>query len=104
MDALAFGGTLVLWALRRVMIQRRLWRSGLRAEGEVTDVEETDVRINGRRSWRFGYRYVDHNGRSHTGMSGHLSFRAATAHKVGDRGEVRYDARHPEHSLWAESL
>jgi len=36
-------------------------------------------------------------------MSSHLSFRAATAHKVGDRGEVRYDADHPERSLWTGS-
>lgn len=97
----AVGGVLFFFALRRLLLQRRLWRSGLSAEGEVTGIEETNVKFNDRRLWRFTYRYVDHRGQSQTGKSGLLSFREATACQVGDSGDVRYDAEHPERSLWA---
>jgi len=97
----SIGGVLFLAASRRVLLQRRLWRSGLVAEGSVTVVEETNVKLNDRRLWRFTYRYVDHRGQSQTGKSGLLSFREATACQVGDSGDVRYDAEHPERSLWA---
>ncbi|HUG56283.1 MAG TPA: DUF3592 domain-containing protein [Candidatus Limnocylindrales bacterium] len=97
----ALGGVLFLAALRRLLLQRRLWRSGLRTEGQVIGVEETNVRFNGRQMWRFRYRYVDQLGQGQTGKSGYLSFAQATAWQAGDRGEVRYDAEHPERSLWA---
>lgn len=97
----ALGGVLFFAALRRVLLQRRLWLSGLRSEGEVTGIEETNVKFNDRRLWQFRYRYVDRKGNSQTGRSGYLSFREATAWQAGDRGEVRYDAEHPERSLWA---
>lgn len=96
----AIGGVLFFSALRRILLQRRLWRSGLSAEGEVMGIEETNVKFNNRRLWRFGYRYVDQKGNSQTGKSGLLSFSEATAWQAGDSGDVRYDAEHPERSVW----
>ena len=96
----AIGGVLFFAALRQVLRQGRLWRSGLVAAGEVTGVDETNVRVNRRQMWRFTYRYLDQKGKGQTGRSGYLSFREATAWQAGDRGEVRYDAEHPERSLW----
>ncbi|HUG74444.1 MAG TPA: DUF3592 domain-containing protein [Acidimicrobiia bacterium] len=100
----ALGGAVSLVALRRLVAQRRLWRSGLRTQGQVIGIEETNVRFNGRQMWRFRYRYVDQRGQTQTGRSGLLSFTGATAWQPGDTGEVRYDPEHPERSLWATGL
>ncbi len=97
----ALGGVLFFTALRRLLLQRRLWRSGLSAEGSIIGVEETNVRFNERRLWRFTYRFVDQKGNSQTGRSGYLSFQEANAWEAGERGDVRYDAEHPERSVWA---
>jgi Protein of unknown function (DUF3592) len=94
------GGVLLLKGLRRLRTERRLLQSGLVAEGTVTEVAESNLRINNQHLWVIRYRYQDHLGRPHEGQSGYLNAQEAAAWQIGDTGTVRFDRYHPAHSLW----
>ena len=94
------GGTLTRRALERIRLEQYLRREGLTAEGEVTAVQETNMRYNRRIQWVLRYRYEDRMGVAHEGRSGYLEPEEAEAWSVGDKGVIRFDPRRLERSIW----
>ncbi|MFN0170834.1 MAG: DUF3592 domain-containing protein [Bryobacteraceae bacterium] len=95
------GGFLFRRTVLGIVRERRLWRVGQRAEATVTEVEETNLEINGVTQWKVRYWYVDHTGHEHQGTSGHLAPAEAHAWKSGARASVLFDPNLPHESLWA---
>lgn len=94
------GGRLLRAALKRVALEERLRREGLSAQAEVTGVERTQFRYNRQFQWVIVYRFTDRMEAEHTGRSGYLDPDEAAEWKAGDQGVVRFDPKHPEHSIW----
>ena len=93
-----------LWkGVREVKHWRRILNQGSTAEGTVALVEEKRQRL-GRWTWKPGwvisYRYRDHAGRSHSGVSGYLSPKEAQRWRSRDQGIVVYDPAQPSNSVW----
>lgn len=95
------GGFLFRRTVLGILRERRLWRVGRRAEATVTEVEETNLEINGVTQWKVRYWYADHTGHEHQGASGHLPPEDARAWKPGDKGGILFDPSLPHESLWA---
>jgi len=94
------GGIIFGLSVRSRLESRRLLRHGLLAEGQITKVYETSVRINRMSQWRLDYRFTDYMGRPQEGRSAYLAPEEALRWKEGDSGEVRYDKNRPKRSLW----
>lgn len=94
------GGSIVGRALLLARARIGLSRRGITVTGTVTDVVEIGLRVNRRTPWRLRYRYVDHRGAEHRGMSGNLSAAEATHWHTGSAGAVRYDRDRPGRSVW----
>jgi Protein of unknown function (DUF3592) len=96
-----FGGlgwTFVIVAIRKIMRQLSLLRTGSVVEADITSFEfDPTVRINGRNPPFFRYRYIV-DGKKHTGRSPDLPFRMMGRWNHGDKVRVFYDARQPENS------
>lgn len=85
----------------RALVRRwRIYRTGTSAPGTVTDVRETNVRVNNRTQWAVHYTYRDHVGQTRTGDSGPLPPGEAQEWQQGDTGLVRFDPERPERSVW----
>jgi hypothetical protein len=96
-----FGGlgwTFVIVAIRKIMRQLSLLRTGSVVDGDITSFEfDPSVRINGRNPPFFRYHYfVD--GKKHTGRSPDLPFRLMGQWNHGDKIRVFYDPKQPENS------
>jgi hypothetical protein len=96
-----FGGlgwTFVIVAIRKIMRQLSLLRTGSVVDGDITSFEfDPSVRINGRNPPFFRYHYfVD--GKKHTGRSPDLLFRMMGQWNHGDKIRVLYDPKQPENS------
>lgn len=96
-----FGGlgwTFVIVAIRKIMRQLSLLRTGSVVDGDITSFEfDPSVRINGRNPPFFRYHYfVD--GKKHTGRSPDLPFRMMGQWNHGDKIRVFYDPKQPENS------
>lgn len=63
-------------------------------------VERTDSRVEHDFLWRVRYEYRDAAGKLHTGRTGYVSVEEAQGWHPGDIGGVRYDAAHPQRSVW----
>ena len=98
---LIFGGlgwTFVIVAIRKIMRQLSLLRTGSAVEADITSFEfDPTVRINGRNPPFFRYRYIV-DGKKHTGRSPDLPFRMMGRWNHGDKVRVFYDPRLPENS------
>lgn len=94
------GGVIVIPGFSRLLSESRLRRSGTAAEGEVIKVEPTKISLNRVRQWVIRYRYKDHMGQVREGKTGMLPPDEAQAWNKGDKGEVRFDQRQPEKSVW----
>jgi hypothetical protein len=101
-----FGGTVCvvglvgcLVGLGRALRWWRLLRRGRVAEGTIREVTGR----GGRRGYRLVYEYRDQHGRTRTGQSHRLAGAEALVWRVGDRGEVRFDALDTDRSLWASA-
>jgi hypothetical protein len=94
------GGALFVWTGRRLRREWRLLRTGETAPGTVLAVEPTNLRVNRVQQWRVRYRYQDHLGRSHEGVTGSLPPREAGAVEIGGTLVVRFDRQRPEDSTW----
>lgn len=78
-------------------------REGVVAEGTLTSVAESNLRIHSVSQWVITYRYQDYRGRTHEGQSGYLSPEEAATWRVGDTGTIRYDRRRPQDSVWGKA-
>jgi len=94
------GGRVFVKGLRRIRLELRLGREGARAEATVTNLEPTNVSVNGVAQWRICYRYRDHRGQEQLGESGPMALDEAQQWKPGDRGEARFDPHAPGTSVW----
>jgi hypothetical protein len=94
------GGGLFVWSGRRLRREWRLLRTGEATQGSVVAVEPTNVRVNRVQQWRVRYRYQDHLGRTHEGVSGTVSPYEAGLVEVGGTLPVRFDRQRPEESTW----
>jgi len=94
------GGRIFVKGLRRIRLELRLGREGARAEATVTNLEPTNVSVNGVAQWRICYRYRDHRGQEQLGESGPMALDEAQQWKPGDRGEARFDPHAPGTSVW----
>src|SRR5207244_4030823 len=56
------GGFLFIRSMLKIRVELRLLREGMPAEATVAAVQQTNVRINGRRQWMIRYSYRDHLG------------------------------------------
>jgi len=92
-----FLGGFVRFGVRRI---ERLNKEGIVAEGTVLEVSPSWLSINRVRQWTIRYHYRDHTGRILDGQSGPISPDEASTWKAGEKGGVRYDYGHPQHSLW----
>ncbi len=98
------GGFLSWRAAHNVQLWRRLLREGALAEGTVVEVATTNVRINRQPRFVIRYQYTDPNGQPQQGRSHYLPPDEAERWRPGDVGEVRYDPRRPELSMWIGTL
>jgi Protein of unknown function (DUF3592) len=94
------GGSVVARALLLAWARIGLGRRGITVTGTVTDVVEAGMGMNRRTPWRLQYRYVDHRGLEHRGVSGDLSAADAAQWQPGNTGTVRYDRDRPNRSVW----
>ena len=92
-----FLGGFVLLGVRRI---ERLSKEGLPVEGTVFGIGPSWLYINRVRQWTIRYHYRDHMGNTREGESGPISPDEASTWQVSDKGSVRYDYGHPQHSLW----
>jgi hypothetical protein len=94
------GGSVVVRALRRAWAQVGLSQRGITVTGTVTDVGPASMRVNGEAPWQLRYRYLDHRGHEHRGVSADLSAADAAQWQPGSTGAVRYDRERPHRSVW----
>jgi hypothetical protein len=94
---LTFGlfGAGYLWNGLRLR-ERGLLRRGVCVMGEVTDIEQTDVRAD---DWRVRYRYPISGGGTVSGELKRSTFAEIERWAVGDLIEVRYDPARPDRHL-----
>jgi uncharacterized membrane protein YwzB len=96
----AIGGGFTWWSLRSVLLWRRLLREGTATEGTVLEIVVTGVRINRRPRLQIRYEYRDQLGSTFEGKSHLMSPEDASQRRPGDVGEIRFDPRQPELSMW----
>jgi len=96
----ALGAALLLPALARIRLVRRLHREGEPAAGRVLDVGPTGTVIDRVRQWRLRYEFPGPLGEPVKGESDLLRPEEAARWKPGDAGSVRYDRDRPEASIW----
>jgi hypothetical protein len=94
------GGSVVVRALRLAWAQIGPGRRGITVTGTVTDVLQASMRVNDETPWQLRYRYVDHRGHEHRGISADLSAADAAQWQPGSTGAVRYDRDRPGRSVW----
>jgi Protein of unknown function (DUF3592) len=98
---LAISGLIILWrAVARRKFTERLLREGSRAQAEVVEIFATHFRINRVPQWAIRYRYRDLFGGTHEGRTPPMPPDQAQHWKPGDRGEVRFETRRPQRSIW----
>lgn len=94
------GGAIAGWGIRKVMLRNRLLRDGVRCEGTVVGVEETNVKFNNVTQWVVRFSFTDYAGQMHQAKTEYMSPDEASEWKPGDTGEVRYDQSRPAVNLW----
>jgi hypothetical protein len=98
------GTVLFLAGTRRIWIAHHVLRRGVLAAATVTSIRSSilGVRII---EWRnvIRYRYEDDRGQPHTARE-YLPDAEVFAWQPESRGCIRYDPRHPGHSVWMGAL
>jgi len=94
------GVVLFVAGTRRIWIAHRVLKHGVQGGATVTSVRFSwlGARVT---EWRYviGYRYEDGRGQPHEARE-FLPQAEALDWKPGSRGNVRFDPRHPAHSVW----
>ena len=94
------GAVILSFGLRGRRRRRRLHETGMRAEGIVTRVKTTALKINRRPQARVQYEFRDDRGELRRGQSDYMPMDAAMEWKPGDRMTIRYDRQRPQDSIW----
>jgi hypothetical protein len=94
------GAPLIAFAVRDMLRQSRVWRTGTTVSAIVTAIAPSSTRINGVQQWEVRYAYTDSNGRKHEGRSNCMPQDEAKQWHRGDRGQARFDPRIAASSVW----
>ena len=99
-----YGIVLFIAGTRRIWIAHHVLRHGVQADATVMSVRNSilGVRII---EWRnvIRYRYADDRGQPHNARE-YLPDAEVFASHRGSRGRIRFDPRHPGHSVWMGAL
>jgi hypothetical protein len=96
----AVGMPLLVYALREISRQRRLWRTGTTVSALVTGVAASSTVVNGVQQWEIRYSYTDPAGTKHEGRSNCMPQDDARQWRHGDRGYARFDPNATASSIW----
>lgn len=94
------GGVIFFKGVRGIARQLRLQSEGTGADATVLEVAPANVTFNGVPQWYIRYRYQDHRGRKHEGMSDVMPPEEAEPWKAGDTAVIRFDPHAPKQSVW----
>jgi hypothetical protein len=94
------GAVIFSFGLRGSRRRRRLHETGMSAEGVVTRIKATKVRINRQAQARVKYEFRDDRGALRRGQSDYMPIGTAMEWKTGDRITIRYDRHRPQDSIW----
>ena len=96
---LCTGGALFLFARHRANEQVTLMKTGLPGQAVITAVGKVKFMKSGDTFTELEYRY-ETSGQTHEGKTALLAQEATPAWKVGDRGNIKFDAERPGRSVW----
>ena len=103
----AMGGICVLigsislfYYVRNALTVRNLIRDGRLTEGTVIRVVPGSLTINNVIQYKIHYKYHDHYGREHNGISAHMPPEEAEQWSAGDKGKIRFHKDQVHKSLW----
>jgi Ca2+/Na+ antiporter len=96
----AVGIALLVYAVREISRQRRLWRTGTTVPALVTGIAASSTVVNGVQQWEIRYSYTDLAGRKHEGRSNCMPGDEARQWRHGDRGLARFDPNATASSIW----
>ena len=86
--------------LKRRFGSARLLREGMIGEGSVVSCGPGSLTINNVTQWQVRYRFNDTMGRSHEGVTPHMSPDEARQWSTGAKGRVRFDKEKPHKNIW----
>ncbi|HEV7393731.1 MAG TPA: DUF3592 domain-containing protein [Burkholderiales bacterium] len=98
----AVGAPLIVIAVREILRQSRVWRTGTTVSAVVTAVAPSSTRINGVQQWEIRYAFTDTTGRRHEGRSNCMPQDEAKQWHRGDRGQARFDPHSAASSVWLD--
>ena len=98
--AMGLGGGLAWFILRPIFRIWRLVRVGVPAEGAVLAIERAAISFSRRVQSQIRYRYRDRLGGIHEGKSPPMEASDLEGWTPGAHGEVRYDPRRADRSIW----
>lgn len=100
----AVGAPLLVIAVREVLRQWRVGRTGTTVRAVVSAVVPSSTSINGVRQWEIRYRYKDANGVIHEGRSNCMPPAEAQKWRNGDGAQARIDPKSVDSSVWLGEL
>lgn len=98
------GAVIFSFGLRGSRRRRRLHETGMTADGAVTGVKATKVKINRQAQGRVLYEFRDDRGELRRGQSDYMPIDTAMEWKAGDRITIRYDRQRPQDSIWEPTM
>ena len=98
--ASAAGGSIIYFARKTAVRDRRLMQSGVQLTATVIDIRRSMIDINRQTRWHVVYRYEYSKGRPLEGKSRALPGEAVQGFRPGDRVTIKVDPRKPEESLF----
>ena len=97
---LCTGGAFLLFARHRANEQVILLKSGRPGHAVITSVGKVKFMKSGDTFTEVKYRYESSPGQVHEGKSGLLAPGGTPDWKIGDRGDIKFDAVSPARSVW----
>jgi hypothetical protein len=98
------GAVIFSFGLRGSRRRRRLHETGMTADGAVTGVKATKVKINRQAQGRVLYEFRDDRGELRRSQSDYMPIDTAMEWKAGDRITIRYDRQRPQDSIWEPTM
>ena len=97
---LSIGGAFMLSAWHRASQQMTLLKSGQTGQAVITAVGRVSFLRSGTRYVELEYRYEPSPGQAFEARSRLLTEDEAGDSRIGQRGDIKFDAEHPARSAW----